>query len=304
MTLNGLNLIKLFKHKILAGEENLQRPIKAYGINRAGLELAGLIDYEKINNYKKRRIILLSNKESIFVNKFKDNIREERYKLLINDKLPLIITTERYHDPILIDVCKELKCPLILAENIYINEILKIVLDYLDPLLSVEEEVHASLVNIFGLGVLIKGKSGIGKSEALLELLKRNHLIIGDDRINIYKKNGLIYGECHPTLQNLIEVRGLGIIDISKIYGKQYIIKNTKIDLVIEMIETKSDEQIERLGNQKTTIILDHKFRLIQIPIYRGRNSSCLIETAVAKYKTELSTKSGFTILNERLEQK
>ncbi|WP_381414845.1 HPr(Ser) kinase/phosphatase [Spiroplasma endosymbiont of Anurida maritima] len=298
--LTARNIIKRFESiEILCGEKNLDNEINVYGLNRAGLELAGFFE----NHDLERRVVLFSRKENNYVKTLERDVKLKRYESLIKRNIPLILITSRFKDDDLITVANKLKCPVVKINNLTTGKILQFSLDVFDEYFSPTEEVHASLVNIFGKGVLIKGKSGIGKSETTLELVKKNHLFVGDDRIILKSKNNKLFGCSHPTLKNLIEVRGLGIINLTKIYGVQLTLNETVIDLVIELILLSDEEYktIDRLGAQaKYKDYLGTKVPIIKLPVTFGRNISELIEASVSKLKLELSGYSSFQEFEQR----
>lgn len=297
------DIVDKFGYKVLAGGDGLNRPIKIYGLNRPGLELAGF-DFEKNNN--NRRVVLLSNKEQLFVNTLSEKERRERYEYILNENIPMIILTEKFTDKLLLEIAEKHSCPVVRASNITTGRLYQMVLEFFDEHFAPVTEEHASLINVFGKGILLKGKSGIGKSEMTLELIKKNHLFVGDDRIIIQQRNNRLYGQSHEMLKNLIEVRGLGILDLSKIYGLQVLLDESKIDLVIELIHL-DDEQyksIDRLGSKYKHIkILDTKVPIVTIPVTYGRNVSELVETAVSKLKLDEAGISSMQILQDRFKE-
>ncbi|AHF61398.1 hypothetical protein P344_06095 [Spiroplasma mirum ATCC 29335] len=295
------DIIKNFNYQVLAGENSLEREIKVYGINRAGLELSGF-DPEKDNT--NRRVILLSHKEYLYISTLDQSTRTQRYEFILNEHIPMIILTDRFNDDLLIKIANEYQCPIVRAPNMPTSRIYQLLLEFFDEYFAPVIEEHASLVNVFGKGVLLKGKSGIGKSEMTLELVKKNHLFVGDDRILLMQKNNKIYGRSHEILKNLIEVRGLGIIDLSKIYGLQVLLEETRIDLIVELIHLDDEEykSIDRLGSEYQFVkIFDSLVPTITIPVTYGRNVSELVETAVAKLKLEEAGISSTKILQNRL---
>ena len=295
------DIIKNFNYQVLAGENSLEREIKVYGINRAGLELSGF-DPEKDNI--NRRVILLSHKEYLYISTLDQSTRIQRYEFILNEHIPMIILTDKFNDDLLIKIANEYQCPVVRAPNIPTSRIYQLLLEFFDEYFAPVTEEHASLVNVFGKGILLKGKSGIGKSEMTLELIKKNHLFVGDDRILLMQKNNKIYGRSNEILKNLIEVRGLGIIDLSKIYGLQILLEETRIDLIVELIHLDDEEYklIDRLGSEYQFVkIFDSLVPTITIPVTYGRNVSELVETAVAKLKLEEAGISSTKILQNRL---
>ncbi|PQP78859.1 HPr kinase/phosphorylase [Spiroplasma sp. ChiS] len=293
------DIVDKFGYEVLAGADGLNRPIKIYGLNRPGLELAGF-DFEKNNS--NRRVVLLSNKEQLFVNTLSETVKRERYEYILNENIPMIILTEKFTDKLLFEIAEKHSCPVVRASNITTSRLYQMVLEFFDEHFAPVTEEHASLINVFGKGILLKGKSGIGKSEITLELIKKNHLFVGDDRIIVQQRNNRLYGQSHEILKNLIEVRGLGILDLSKIYGLQVLLDESKIDLVIELIHL-DDEQyksIDRLGSKYKHIkILDTKVPIVTIPVTYGRNVSELVETAVSKLKLDEAGISSMQILQD-----
>ncbi|MFL2631166.1 MAG: hypothetical protein ACJ0OP_05365 [Thermodesulfobacteriota bacterium] len=143
---------------------------------------------------------------------------------------------------------------------------------------------HGVLLNISDLGVLIIGKSGIGKSECAIELLTKKAYLIADDVVIIEKEDNSLVGRPPETIKNLIEIRGIGIINVKDIFGKTRIRAKSKIDLVVELIEFTNNHDYERLGYDKTYIeLLNTKVPHMKIPVSPGRNLSTLIEIAVKK---------------------
>lgn len=297
ITLN--DIIKQFNCQKIAGDNlSLNQEIVVQGINRAGLELAGFIAKEQDRN---RRIVWLSNKENEFMHSLNKKEREKRYKSLISSKIPAIFISPRFNDEILIKVANELNFPVIQA-NYQTDQFYVLVGNYIDNKLAKKEEIHATLVNIYGLGILIEGPSGIGKSENALELIKKGHLFIGDDRIVLQRQAERVIGWSVETLRNLIEIRGIGILDITKMYGFQQIADHTEINLIIHLEKIEKIEKIERLGEKfKTKNFFGIEIPYISIPITLGKNIANLIEVAVIKLKL---SNNGIDIVKEFQEKR
>ncbi|KNG79630.1 HPr(Ser) kinase/phosphatase [Mycoplasma sp. HU2014] len=284
--IDNLNL----DYEILAGENNLDNEIKSCGINRAGLELAGF--FRELDDQTHRRAVLLSTKEQQYMSMFDKETRMKKYTDLINANPPLIIITKNFDDEVLVDIAKKLNKPLVKILYESTAQLIRRFLDVYDTFFCPTTEEHATLLNIFGKGVLIKGKSGIGKSEIALELVKNNHLFVGDDRIILTKKSNTIFGKSHPILKNLIEVRGIGIFDIAKASGYQIIMEESPVDLVIDLVPFKENgvDSTERLGFEwNETDILGVKVKHISIPVSAGRSITNIIQAAVGQFKINQS---------------
>lgn len=167
-------------------------------------------------------------------------------------------------------------------------ELLTMINNYIAHKKSIKTRVHGSLVNVFGEGVLIVGKSGIGKSELVIDLINAKHAFVADDAVDISKLNDRIIGQSAATTRDFIELRGVGIINAKKTFGIKSILKRTEINLVIELVElSEVKDSIDRLGNRIHTYKVneDTEISKIQIPVSSGRQLLSIIESAVAVYK-------------------
>ncbi|AXK50747.1 HPr(Ser) kinase/phosphatase [Spiroplasma alleghenense] len=282
------NLVDHFELEVISGKEHLDNVIEVYGLNRAGLELAGYVE----KDVQKRRVVLFSNKENNYIHGFTEAEREKKYLEMLKDKIPAVIITEKFDDNILVKTTNKLGIPLLKVSGQTTSEFTQQILGFYDDYFAPSEEFHGSLVNIYGKGVMIMGKSGIGKSEITIELVKKNHLFVGDDRIVAIRKSSKIYGKSHEILNNLVEVRGIGIVDIAQTNGYQVILDETEIELVIDLIKFGENgvDDTDRLGNEyDTKNILGVKIPHIRIPVSSGRNIANIIETAVAQLKIKES---------------
>lgn len=158
--------------------------------------------------------------------------------------------------------------------------------NFLDSELAPETRMHGVLVDVYGIGILIIGESGIGKSETALELIKRGHRLIADDAVDIKEIDGFLYGSCPYITKGMLEVRGMGIIDVTAIYGMSSVKSKKAINLVISIENWDSNESYERLGMDKDYIeILGTEIEKITLPVRPGRNIAVIIEAAAANYR-------------------
>ncbi|KKW61248.1 HPr(Ser) kinase/phosphatase [Mycoplasma capricolum subsp. capricolum] len=294
------------KFEILSGQDKLDTEIKSYGINRAGLELA---DYFKpFKDQSEWRATLMSTKESGYMLQFDEKTKIKKYTQLMKCGIPVLIITNKFKDETLIKVAKKLDFPLLRSDYPITIQLVQKIQDIYDIYFSPTAEEHAALMNIFGTGVLIKGKSGIGKSELCLDLIKHNHLFIGDDRIILTNKSNKIIGRVHPILKNLIEIRGIGIFDIVKSNGYQVIMNESPVELVVELVEYKEQniDNSDRLGNDWSKFkILGVEIEHIQIPVSAGRSLVNIIESAVAQFKINKSKQfeNVFDVIHKRTKE-
>jgi HPr kinase/phosphorylase len=280
MTVTVRDLVNNFDLEILVSG-NLDTNISVSDINRPGLQFAGFYDY-----YDNKRVQIVGKTEWSFLESLSSDVRKERLSKFFSFENPCVIIT-RGLDPLpeFIETAK-LYNVNILRSNIKSTRFVGRITNYLDSELAPEIRMHGVLVDVYGIGILIIGESGIGKSEAALELIKRGHRLIADDAVDIKEIDGFLYGTCPYITRGMLEVRGMGIIDVSAIYGSSSIILKKKINLVISLINWNEEENFDRLGIDKEFVeILGISVQKMLLPIRPGRNIAVIIEAAAANFR-------------------
>ena len=277
----------------------MERQISEKNINRPGLELAGFFDYEI-----SKRLIFIGKKENSYIQKMKDEDLEKAMRFLMNDKCPgIVICRGNECHPTILRIAKETNCPLFTTTR-RTSDLMFDSATYLDEALAPQESIHGTLIEVFSTGVVLLGESGIGKSETALELVKKGHRLVSDDRIDVSLVRGQLIGKTPDLLVNMMEVRGIGIIDISKMFGINNVLTQHKIDLCIKLVPLKPEIDIERLGN-KTNYheILGQYVPLITIPVSGARSVSDIIEVAVTNFKLKKRGYDSTYEFEERLNE-
>ncbi len=287
------------KLRVLAGQAGFERLIRVADINRPGLTLAGFFDY-----YRGERIQVFGLGESAYVATLSSAQRMEVFERILSaPDLPcLIVTHGREIVPEMLEECDRFKVPLLQSEF----ETARLIGElgaYLEERLAPATSVHGTLVSVYGMGVLILGASGIGKSECALELLKRGHMLVADDRVEVHHKpGGILVGSGNALVQHHMEVRGLGIIDVWKIFGVGAVLGRSLIELVVhlEMWDPKKD--YDRMGlDEKNTALLSVPVPEIRVPVHPGRNLAALIEVAALNQRLKQQGVHSARELNDRL---
>lgn len=275
------------------------REVKRPSINRMGVEILGHFENESIS----KNIIGFGTKESTLMDSLKEDILDKNLKEIFSYKPPLVICSSglsQINKNKLLMHANESETPIVFS-NTRLSFITTTVGIYIAENFSPEDFVHGSLVIINGVGVLIVGDSGVGKSEAVIELVQRGHMFVSDDSVIIKRVGEHFVGHSPEITRNILEARGLGLINIKAIYGEKSVKNKTNIDLVIEL---KKDENFnfDRLGNENYFYnILDGKIRKILIPVRLGRNTASLIEVATSLFISKQDGIDAFTEIQERI---
>ncbi len=266
-----LNLEVLLGQKYAA-----KREISKASVNRPGLAMDGHLE-----NFRGELVQIIGRGEYAFCAKISyQKLKANFKKMLRADKVPCVIVTSGMKVlPAIKQACLEEKVPLLTTSMdtaIFISELIA----YLDENTSPRTHVHGVLIKVSGLGVLIRGDAGIGKSECALELIKRGHILVADDVVEIQKmRGGHLVGSCPPMLQHYMEVRGLGILDVELLFGVGSSIESAPIEMEVNLIAPTGE--IDRLGiEQQKTTILGVEVNALTIPVTPGRNLAVLIEVA------------------------
>lgn len=270
-------IMKKFNLNCICGKEGLKRPILVENINRAGMELMGFFEHSDL-----RRIIIFGNKEINYISSKTSEELRPAFEFLINEITPCMIITQGNTCPKeLKKIAEKRNFPILLGDN-STNKMIIELMYYLNELMAPKMSMHATLLEIYGRGVLLTGASGIGKSEIALELVRRGHRLVADDRVDLVNINKKLTGTCPELTKGVMEVRGIGIINVASMFGISSYKDRQDVDYVIELKlldENYSFERIDTSDHFKN--ILGVYIPNIQIPVSSGRNLADLIEVAV-----------------------
>lgn len=270
-------IMKKFNLNCICGKEGLKRPILVENINRAGMELMGFFEHSDL-----RRIIVFGNKEINYIYSRTMEELKPAFEFLINEITPCMIITQGNTCPKeLKELAEKRNFPILLCDN-STNKMIIELMYYLNELMAPKTSMHATLLEIYGRGVLLTGASGIGKSEIALELVRRGHRLVADDRVDLVNINKKLTGTCPELTKGVMEVRGIGIINVASMFGISSYKDRQDVDYVIELKlldENYSFERIDTSEHYKN--ILGVYIPNIQIPVSSGRNLADLIEVAV-----------------------
>ena len=276
ITVTDLLQVKRLHLELVCGKRYLQRNISSANINRPGLALCGHMEH-----FLPDAIQLFGKAEYGFCVKTKPVLLQAAIiNMLAEGQVPCMIMIESLNPPpALRKACLQAEVPL-LTTSLSLADFSAELRRFLDEQLAPVTHVHGVLLNVSGIGVLIRGEAGIGKSECALELIKRGHILIADDVVEVQKRWGrYLVGSCPEMLKHYMEVRGLGILDIDLLFGVGATLDETNIEM--EVVLVPPAKNIDRLGvDQKTTTILDVDIPSLTLPVTSGRNLAVLIEVA------------------------
>ena len=296
--IKGLNL------EVIAGESGINRKVSNQSLTKPGLELAGMFDF-----YENDRIQIIGSKEGTFYNWLNDEDKLDRVKRLFEKDPPAFIFSKNVIVPkLFIDFGNEFNIP-VLKSSYATTSLFSELYAFLQARLAERTSMHAVLLDINGVGVLITGKSGIGKSEVALELIRRGYILVADDMVEIYQlEKGVIIGEAPEILKKYLEIRGVGIVNGVYLFGAKSYRENKKISLIVRLEKWDDETEYNRIGLQEEyKEIFDTKVAFASIPITEARNTATLVEAAAHDFK---SKKLGYNsavefnnLLNEEIKK-
>lgn len=298
MSVTVETLIKDFDLEVLVeGEKGVE--ITVNDINRPGLQLAGFYNY-----FAPERLQVVGKAEWSFIGDMSRELRRKRVDkyFSFNSKCVVITRGLEPHEEF-IKAAKKNKTWLLRTTSVTTSFISKMTI-YLSDKFAPETRLHGVLVDVYGIGILITGESGIGKSETALELIKRGHRLVTDDAVDIKEIDGELIGTSPKITIGMLEVRGIGIIDVTSLYGLSSVQESKGINLVMHFEHWKDNGDYDRLGiNQDTQEILGVNVRKLRVPVRPGRNIAVIIEAAAVNYRHSLmSDISAVDIIERRME--
>ncbi|WP_163191736.1 HPr(Ser) kinase/phosphatase [Clostridium thermarum] len=286
MSVSVCNLIGDLNLKVLI-RSNSDSGISVSDFNRPGLQFSGFYNY-----FANERIQIIGMAEWSFLDAMQPEIRRKRLKKFFSFDTPCIIITRGLEpQPEILEYAAE-NNRWVLQTDMTSTKFISKLTSYLSDKLAPETRMHGVLVDVYGIGILITGESGIGKSETALELIKRGHRLVADDAVDIKEIEGTLMGTSPYITSGMMEVRGMGIIDVPALYGLSSVLYSKTIDLVVCLEQWRSDENYDRLGVDKQYMeILNVPIRKIVVPIRPGRNVAVIIEAAAVNYRYHLISK-------------
>ena len=271
-----------FQFEQLTGDEqSLKRGIELTDTNRPGLELAGFFDYSQA-----KRLVILGDKEIAYIATMSEKAQKRSFDFLTGEETPAIVITRGHECPKILRECAlEKNFPVFCCEEKTNHTIVNII-TWLDEKLAKSVSVHGELLIIYGTGVMICGESGMGKSEIALELIKRGHQLVADDRVDCYRIHNHLVGRSPQLLEGMLELRGVGVINIARMYGVGAVAHKANVDIQITLEEFDPRANYDRVGieEKKMVSILDVDVPKITIPVREGRSMGVIIESAVTNY--------------------
>lgn len=285
MTTRVRDLIEKVRLKVIYGTDDLlDKVITTSDISRPGLEMTGYFDY-----YSPERIQLVGMKEWSYLTKMTSHNRLQVLRNMILPETPALIVARELDIPDEMIEAAKLEGIAILQSRMATSHLSGEITSFLDACLAERISVHGVLMDIYGMGVLIQGDSGIGKSETGLELVKRGHRLVADDRVDAYARDDVtLWGEPAEILRHLLEIRGVGIIDVMSLYGASAVKDSSQIQLSVYLENYSADKTFDRLGNSNEEIeIAGVRIPRIRIPVTTGRNISIVIEAAAMNHRAK-----------------
>jgi HPr kinase/phosphorylase len=283
-----------------AGRAGLDRSIAVPRIQKPGLALAG---YQE--QLHQERLLTLGGTEIEYLVTAQPEQRKLGIDTVLAASPACVVVTRNLVPPAeLIIACDEQRVPLIIS-SLVSAEFIGRITNYLQDRLSPSTSLHGVLLDVLGIGMLLLGKSGIGKSEAALELVVRGHRLVADDIVNIRRLGpNLVYGSGSGIIRHHMEIRGLGIINIQDLFGISAVRDVKKIELVIELSDWDQDAEYDRLGvDEEVYIVLGEELPLLHIPVRPGRNVSTIIEVAARNQLLKMMGHHSAREFQDRLNQ-
>ena len=275
-------LVQKFKLEVVCGEAGLNRTIATADLYRPGLELAGYFAY-----HPKERVQILGKTELSFFEGLPPEDRKDRMTRLCTPETPCICVSRGLDvPPELQEAAMKANIP-VLRSQVATTILASRLTGFLENRLAPVTTIHGVLVDVYGVGMLITGSSGIGKSETALELVKRGHRLVADDAVEIRQTaDYVLYGSAPELLRYLLEIRGVGIINVMTLFGAGAVRTSKQITMACRLEAWQQEKQYDRLGlDEEYTTIIDTTIPLVTIPVRPGRNLAVILEVAAMNYR-------------------
>lgn len=266
---------------LMAGRKGLKKRIAHPQVQKMGLAMTGFTRF--INP---ERLQILGNTEVVYLQTLSHDLQEKIIRQICSLNLSCLVVTRNLEIPeILLREADEKEIP-VFRTSLHSTDFIERVTKFLEEKLASTQSLHGVLMDVFGVGVLLLGKSGIGKSECALDLILRGHRLVADDMVSIQKRSPTtLIGSGFEVIKHHMEVRGLGIINIRSLFGVEAIREQKKVELVLELVEWDTQQEYDRLGFEEEKYgILGVELPMLRIPVTPARNLTTIIEVAARNY--------------------
>ena len=266
--------------QITGNDSSLDRWVIAPDVNRPGLELSGYLESNDL-----KRVVILGTKEYEYMSKLDYDTQKARFEIITDSYTPCIILSEGFNPmDSLLEVAKAKNFPIFQYDGKTYQLIVDLV-SYLSEQLAPSDLMHGVMLNLYGRGIMITGKSGIGKSELALDLISRGHMLVADDCVDVVRVHTNVLCSAPKLLKRMLEIRGIGIVDVTKMFGANAYLNKCNLDFVIKLVKDDDSMEIDRLNPiNKTMDILGLEVPMLIIPVTEGKSLSVIIESAVSDY--------------------
>lgn len=289
---------KVLQLEILTGDVGLDRPIRVPQVSSPGLVLAGYL-----KRFPAKRVHVLGETEVDYLRSLSVEDRRKAWEGLINFDLPCIFVTKGQRIPKeLAAMAKKRGIPL-LRSKLSTAEFYQRLTPYLNEIFAPRTKLHGSLADVFGVGLLFMGRSGIGKSECVLDLVERGHRLVADDSVIVTQSgNDVLIGRSPELTWRHMEIRGVGIVDVSALFGVHSVRLQKRIEVVVQLVDWEKTQEADRTGlDAQTTTILGVELPQVVVPLNPGKNITVVSEVVAMNHLLKYSGIDSAHLMNERL---
>lgn len=286
------------KLRLLAGAAGLDRRVSNDRVQKHGLVLAGFVEH-----LHPERIQVFGNTEMDYFATLAPERQAEIAERVFSQPLACVVVTKGLEVPeVMVEAAERHGVPLF-ASTLLSSVFIVRVQEFLSEALTATASLHGVLLDVFGVGILLLGKSGIGKSECALDLVMRGHRLVADDIVDIVRKKlDAVYGSGSDIIKHHMEIRGLGIINVKDLFGIAAVRERKKIELVVELVEWDPGVEYDRLGlEDRCYTILDVEVPMLSVPVRPGRNMTTIIEVAARNQLLKVQGHHSAREFQERL---
>jgi HPr kinase/phosphorylase len=291
----------LLELEVVAGGNSLDREITVPEISSPGLVLAGFVE-----RFVSKRLHALGETELAYLDSLDASTRRDAIETFLSYDVPCVFITKKQEIPEeLLTVAEEKGVPL-LRSNLSTSDFYRAITPYLKEVFSPTTKVHGSLADVYGVGLLFVGRSGIGKSECVLDLVERGHRLVADDLINVTKRGtDVLIGRSEEVTSRFMEIRGVGLVDVSALFGVRAFRQQKRIEVVVELADWDEARDVDRTGlDQKYRDILGVQIPEVVIPLIPGKNITVVSEVVALNHLLKFSGVDSAQALNEKLVRK